>query len=251
MSGSQARCFGDAMKLVRNAGADRVIDLIRDGAQPGCRLDLVSSTLSLFAFAELRDRFNAVDAARFLLPPASADLALLGTAADRAARNRLQARWLARRLAAWIVDKAEVRRASALIPQGAATVRDPDGRSQLAVLGSFGFSTDGLGLAPGNPLSLIQASETPDESALLSQWVEVQWAALQDDPSAKAELVGQVEALGAYRAPYDVYALVLYHLFANRGEALDEEQIVKSATGIRSTVVWRKLFGVDPSRWTD
>ena len=69
-----------------------------------------------------------------------------------------------------------------------------------------------------------------------------QWSALQADPAAKAALIAQLEGLGAYRSPYDVYALVLFHLFANRGEALDEEQIVKSATGIRSTVVWKKLF---------
>lgn len=230
------------MRLVKNSGGDRVVDLVASAVEPGHRLDLVTGTLSLFAFAQLRDRLGALSATRLLLPPAGADLAFLGTAADRAARNRLQARWLASRLAAWITNRAEVRRASAPVPQGAATVRDEAGRPQLAVLGSFGFSTDGLGLSPGNPLSLIQASETADESALLSQWVELQWSALQDDPSAKAALVGQIEALGAYRAPYDVYALVLYHLFANRGEALDEEQIIKSATGIRSTVVWKKLF---------
>src|SRR5205814_9271338 len=36
--------------------------------------------------------------------------------------------------------------------------------------------------------------------------------------------------------------LTLHHLFRDLGEDLDEERIVKSATGIRNTVVWRKLF---------
>jgi hypothetical protein len=46
------------------------------------------------------------------------------------------------------------------------------------VLGSFAFSTDGLGLTPGNPLSLIQASESADEAAQLARWFDHQWAAL-------------------------------------------------------------------------
>ncbi|WP_230323560.1 DEAD/DEAH box helicase, partial [Burkholderia pseudomallei] len=36
--------------------------------------------------------------------------------------------------------------------------------------------------------------------------------------------------------------LMLNHLFGERDDALDEERIVKSATGIRNTVVWKKLF---------
>jgi hypothetical protein len=31
-------------------------------------------------------------------------------------------------------------------------------------------------------------------------------------------------------------------LFRDGGEDLDEDRIVKSATGIRNTVVWKKLF---------
>jgi hypothetical protein len=230
------------MKLVKNVGVDRVVDLIAPGLTPGRQMDLVTGALSLFAFAELREGLEALAGARLLLPPAESDLGLLGSAADRAARNRLHTRWLANNLATWVARKAQVRRAGASIPQGAITLRAPDGLPQLGVLGSFGFSTDGLGLSPGNPLSLIQASETADESAILSRWVELQWTALADDESAKAALVKQIETIGAYRAPYDVYALILHHLFAHRGEGLDEEEIIKSATGIRATVVWRKLF---------
>jgi hypothetical protein len=69
--------------------------------------------------------------------------------------------------------------------KGALVVRDGDGRPQQAVLGSFSFSTDGLGITPGNPLSLIQASETPEESKLLSQWFDAHWSGLQTLSSQK------------------------------------------------------------------
>lgn len=73
------------MRLVKNVGADRVIDLIRDSLQPAIRLDLVTGALSLFAFAELRDGLGSVAGARLLLPPANADLVLLGVLAALAA----------------------------------------------------------------------------------------------------------------------------------------------------------------------
>jgi SNF2-related domain len=134
------------------------------------------------------------------------------------------------------------RRAHGSVPQGAIVLRDHDGRPQQAVLGAFAFTTEGLGITPGNPLSLIQASETTEESERLSQWFDAQWAGLKTNPSNKAALIKALNDLAAHQDPLRVYALVLLHLFRDRGEDLDEERIVKSATGIRNTVVWKKLF---------
>ena len=63
----------------------------------------------------------------------------------------------------------EVRRAVAPIPQGAFVLRNTEAQPSQALLGSVAFSTDGLGLTPGNPLNLIQASEAAEEAALLQR----------------------------------------------------------------------------------
>jgi len=230
------------MRLVRNAGSDRVIELVRPWLKPGSRLDVVTPALSLFAFAEMLRDLAAAAQCRFLLPPDGAELAIFGSEADRAARNRLQARWLATRFAEWLRSNTEIRRALGPIPQGAFVLRDNDGCPQQVFLGSLSFSTDGLGLTPGNPLSLIQASETPEEASLLSMWFDTQWSSLAADPSGQAALIATLQSLAAHRDPFLVYTLVLHHLFRDRGDDLDEERIVKSATGIRNTVVWKKLY---------
>ena len=180
--------------------------------------------------------------ARLVLPPNNAELSLFGTDADRAARNRLQGRWLARRCAEWIEKTVEVRRAGRSVPQGAVVLRNGEGCAQQVVLGSFSFSTAGLGLAPGNPLNLIQASETPQESGHLCEWFDGQWSALAPDDGVKAGVVDLLRSLAADRDPHSIYALILYHLFSAQGDELDEEQVVKAATGIRNTEVWKKLF---------
>ena len=110
------------------------------------------------------------------------------------------------------------------------------------LLGSLAFSTDGLGLTPGNPLSLIQASETPEEARLLSQWFDAQWSSWRPTPVPRPRLNGDCSRSPRHRDPFLVYTLILHHLFRDRGDELDEERIVKSATGIRNTVVWKKLF---------
>ena len=230
------------MKIVRNTGTDRVIDIVRPWLRAGNRVDLASDKLSLLAFGELAGDLARAAEARVVLPPDEADLDLLGSVADRAARNRLQGRWLAGRCADWIENTAEVRRARGTVPQGAMVLRNGDGRAGQGLLGSFSFSTDGLGLAPGNPLNLIQASESPEECEQLAAWFDAQWSGLMEDGAAKSDLLGVLRRLAAHRAPSGIYALVLHHLFQAEGGELDEERVVKSATGIRDTEVWRRLF---------
>ena len=218
------------MKLIHNTGTDRVIDLLRPQLTAGRQCDVVTSALSVFAFSELLHELAALERCRLILPPAGADLAALGSDADRAARNRLQTRWLARRLAQWIEGKTELRRALGAVPQGAFVLRDGEACPLQVLLGSLAFSTDGLGLTPGNSLSLIQASETLEEANSLSQWFDVQWSSLVADSGAKAALIGDLQSLAAHRDPFLVYTFILHHLFRDRGDDLDEERIVNSAT---------------------
>ena len=219
-----------------------MVDVIHPWLRPSHQIDMASEALSLHAFGELAEGLSQMARARLVLPPDNARLGLLGTDGDRAARNRLQSRWLARRCAEWIEKKVEVRRAHQSIPQGAVVLRNGDGSPQQAVLGSFSFSTDGLGLAPGNPLNLIQISETPEESSRICDWFDRQWSVLAADDTAKADVVRLLRSLAAPYAPLRIYALILHHLFHTQGDELDEEQVVKSATGIRNTAVWTKLF---------
>ena len=230
------------MRIVSNTGTDRVVDHILPWLQPGSRIDMASQALSLHAFGELATELARMAHGRLVLPPGDVELGFFGTEGDRSARNRLQGRWLATRCADWVERTVEVRRADRPVPQGAVVLRNGDGSPRQAVLGSFSFSTDGLGLTPGNPLNLIQASETAEECERLCEWFDAQWAALPPDGSAKTVVVELLRSLAAHRDPLSVYALILHHLFRTQGEELDEERVVKSATGIRNTAVWKKLF---------
>ena len=102
---------GDVMKFVSNAGSDRVLDLIRPWLKPNHRMDMVSPSFSLYAFSEVLTEMPHLSNARLVVPPTSTaptkgkeqeQLGLLGTAADRASRNKLQAPSLVRKLAAWL-----------------------------------------------------------------------------------------------------------------------------------------------------
>lgn len=233
---------GHGLRILANTGTERVIDLMRPWLKTGHRLDMVTSAFSLFAYAEILDAAQKLAGCRLVLPHQISELALLGVEADRSARNRLQTRWLAKRCAGWLHDKVEVRRASGGVPQGAIVLRDTESSPRQAILGSLAFSTDGLGITPGNPLSFIQAAETAEESQQLSRWFDAQWAGLRQNPTHQSEIIAALQRMAEHRDPFQVYTLILHHLFRDRGEGLDEERVINSATGIRNTVVWKKLY---------
>lgn len=231
------------MKLLKNQGTDRVIDEIRAALPSGGGLDGASPDLSLFGYGELRETLRGLTSCRLVLPSDKINAhSLLGSDADRGQRNQLTIHALARELADWIGQVAEVKAAPGTLPQATLVTKGPDGVPSKVISGNCPLTTDGLGITPANQFSLVQATETPEEAQLLSTWFTQVWSALPASTDGKKALLAQLEELTAKRQPSLIYALTLYHLFKDRGDELDEDKIVKSATGIRNTVVWKKLF---------
>jgi Helicase conserved C-terminal domain/SNF2-related domain len=231
------------MKLLKNQGAERVIDELRSSFSEEGGFDVATPTLSVFAYGELREALRKLATGRLLLPVGDkAPLALLGSDADRSYRNQLKTRKFAQDLRDWLNKSVEVKGASAPIPQATLVVNDAAGKPVKVIAGNCPLSTDGLGITPANQFSLIQATESPEESQMLAAWFTQMWNALPASADGKATLLAQLDELTAKREPSLIYALTLYHLFKDRGDELDEEKVVKSATGIRETVVWKKLF---------
>ncbi|MCC6681913.1 MAG: DEAD/DEAH box helicase family protein [Phycisphaeraceae bacterium] len=230
------------MKLIRNTGNDRVIDELRHALTKGASLDLASPTFSLFAFHELREALGKLSACRIVLPISNdGEAGLLGLEADRAFRNRLQTRWLARECVAWM-KTVDLRGAPEWLPQSILIAGNADAGAPRVITGACAFTTEGLGITPGNQFSLIQCSEKPEESAILGAWFTSLWNSLPPTGERKATFLKRLQELAEHKAPSLIYYLTLYHVFKDLGDELDEERVVKSATGIRGTIVWKKLY---------
>ncbi|KRD72065.1 helicase-related protein [Ensifer sp. Root278] len=229
------------MKLLRNTGNERVIDRLRDWLASGASVDLMSPDFSLHAFAETREMLAKPGRVRLLLGEQdSLTQSLFGGPADIAYRSKLQGRWLARVANDWIKNHAEIRHAAAAPPQSMIVVNgEMVGR---AVLGTCAFTTEGLGITPGDQLGLVQATDTDEEAAAFADWFQVNWEALKRQAATGEQLTCFLAEAASQRPPSLLYFKFLFELFKDLGDELDEERIVKSATGIRNTTVWKKLF---------
>jgi len=230
------------MRLIKNSGNDRVLDVLESILIPGSSIDVVSAELSLFAFSEIRELLAKSAECRLIVPdPIKANLELLGSEADRGSRNKLQSRWLARVCSDWIGSKCQVHQTSGPLPQSTIVIKQPESSNECAITGSCPITTAGFGLTPGNKFGMIQYSESAEESSLLRGWFSELWSNTANG-AVKENLIARLRELTDHRSPETAYYLGLANVFSRLGDELDEDRIVKSATGIKNTHVWKKLF---------
>ncbi len=230
------------MELINARQPEQLLKAIRAAATEAPEMALVTPDISLFAFDRIIHEILDLEKARLVVPGDTDALNLLGGNADRIFRNRLQNHWLAEKMAKWLTDCAELRETTAGIPQGTLVLAEQDHKARFGLLGAFSLTNDGLGITPGNPLGLVQTTSTPQEAEQLAAWFEQQWQSLPATTLQSTALMNALSAITVNQSPYTLYALILQHLFEDREGALDEESVVKSATGIHQTAVWQKLY---------
>ncbi len=227
------------MDLIKNTGRERVLDKLEDWLRAGSAVDIMSPSFSLHAVAEVSGFLKRADDVRLLLEDRACLTSLLfGGHSDIGYRNRLQSRWLARSTLDWLTSHVQVRYAEVL-PQSMAIVRNAS--LNRAAIGACSLTTEGLGITPGSRLGLVQATSGDDETAAFSSWFQSAWDSVSGQPD-NDELEQVLADAASQRAPSLIYFKFLFEMFKDLGDELDEERIVKSATGIRNTTVWKKLF---------
>lgn len=168
------------MRLLQNRGTNRVVDELRSDLQEGAVLDWISRGFSLPAFSQMNELLENVSECRLVLPDVPPlELGIYGEDADRAARNALTLRSLARRCAAWLEYVGDYRSVTRMPPQSAIVVRrNGSPRAVKSISGDCPLTTEGLGLAPSHHMSLIPCSDTPEEANLIGSWFSELWDTL-------------------------------------------------------------------------
>lgn len=235
------------MKLLDNKAHGRVIDALQTSLEGATDLSVLSSEFSIFAFDALATDLKRLDGVRLLLapgllaskaPPPAANL--LGGPEERGFRNNLSAAHIARICAEWVEKWVEVSGVNAPIPHSLFVASRA--RISTAVQGSSAFTASGLGLVPSTRLEMNTQFEGESEVTGLRAFFDGLWNDRRITSETKAEFLAELQRIYAQNSAQTIYFAMLYALFQASLEELDEDQIVKSKTGVRDTLVWQKLY---------
>ena len=234
--------------ILDNRGNGRVADVIREYSTDGAGLNIITKKLSLFGYQALKEKLELITHLKLLVSekdmfPDSFDgfPPLLGDRQERSFRNSLSSQYLAKKLDQWLAKNAEVRVTNDPINTNYYELKKSE-NEHLIIHGSSTFTSTGLGIQPSTSHEMNTAYTDDENIERLQSWFNEIWNNSGRNEDAKEKLSGDLKKIYKPRSPEFLYFQTLYHLFNDSLHLIDEENIMKSRTGIKDSVIWNKLY---------
>jgi SNF2 family DNA or RNA helicase len=252
------------MEIINNT-THKLGDDLKTSLKGGDRLKVAASCFSIFAFEALKGELSKLEKLEFIftaptfVPEAATDefkrerreffipknqreRSLYGSEFEIQLRNKLTQRAVARECADWIRQKAKFRSNRTRSPMQQFVCVDGGGR-QVAYMPVNGFTAVDLGYQKGNAVSNIvnRFAAAPYTNTYLELFDQI-WNDPEKVEDVTEAICQHIEAVYHENSPERIYFLILYNLFKDFLEEIDEDVLPNDRTGYLDSVVWNKLF---------
>ena len=248
------------MQILDNKVQGRVIDKLRENIKSGTRLSIISAYFTIYAYEELRKELGKIEKLRLLFSEptfvknkkdinrefklsGSYERGLAGDRYEMKLKNELKQSEIAKECANWIREKVEVRAYDEEYPLPQKMYLMENKKDESAcIFGSSDFTSSGLGLVPSKKLEAnTYIKDSIYTQQLLNQF-ELYWNDKDKVKDVKAHLLKSLEEVYRENNPEFIYFVTLYNIFKDYLNDLSEEDIIKTKTGFKESVVWNKLY---------
>ena len=249
------------VRIINNV-SDLLGDDLKNEIVPGSKVRIAASTFSIFAFEALRKELEKVSELEFIFTSPSfvteevtdklrkerreffihggqAESSLAGSDFEIRLRNKLTQRAIARECADWVRRKVVFRSNATGNPmQQFAVIDDRAAYTQLQ-----GFTTADLGYERGNAVSSFV--NRLDEAPMTEQYLHL-FDQIWNNPQQVSDVTQAVHdhlaSVYAENSPARIYFLILYNLFADFLDDINEDVLPNDRTGYQEMKVWQSLY---------
>ncbi len=252
------------MELIDNI--NRLLgDDLKKTLKPQARLKIAASCFSMYAFEELKAELEKIDELSFIftsptfvadevtdkvqkqrrefhIPKSDRERSLYGSEFEIQLRNKLTQRAIAKECADWMRRKATFKSNRSKAPmQQFACVQAKD--EATAYMPLHGFTAVDLGYQQGNAVSNLV--NKMDEAAFTSTYISLFdqiWVDPEKLEDVTAQICDHIASVYQENSPEHVYFLMLYNIFNEFLEDINEDVLPNDRTGYQDTLIWNKLF---------
>ena len=248
------------MELLDNKTQGKVIDKLKEDLKSGTKLSIISAYFTIFAYQELRKELNKIDSLRLLFSmptfvenkkdinrefklSGSYERGLAGDRYEMKLKNELKQSEIAKECAEWIRKKVEVRAYDEeySLPQKMYIMEQNEGENSY-IVGSADFTSSGLGIVPSNKIEMNTYEKNTNSTQMWLMQFNMLWNNNEKVKDVKKALLNSLEVVYKENTSEFIYFVTLYNIFKDYLNELTEEEIVKSKTGFKDSVVWNKLY---------
>jgi hypothetical protein len=252
------------MKIIDNVSS-LLGDDLKASISKGSKLKIAASCFSIYAYEALKSELSRIDGMEFIftaptfvptevtdkvskerreffIPKANRESSLYGSEFEIQLRNKLTQRAVARECADWIRTKARFRSNRSKAPmQQFVCVSGPT--ENVAYMPLSGFTAVDLGYQRGDAVSSFV--NRFDEGAHTGTYLQL-FNQIWNDPSkledVTAAICDHIESVYQENSPERIYFLMLYNIFNEFLEDIDEDVLPNDRTGYQDSLIWNKLF---------
>jgi len=240
-------------------------DNIKQELKKGSKLKIAASCFSIYAFEALKDELQKIESLEFIftsptfvpeetvdkikkehrkfhIPRAERERNFYGSDFEIQLKNKLTQRAIAKECAQWIKSKARFRSNSgkASMQQFACIEND---KTKSAYLPLHGFTAVDLGYQQGDAVSnIITKLDEPESTQVYLNLFNQIW----DDPEKIEDVTDQlcdhIASVYKENPPEQVYFFMLYNIFNEFLEDINEDVLPNDLTGYQDSLIWKKLY---------
>ncbi len=238
---------------------------LKQTLKTGAKLKIAASCFSIYAFEALKKELEKIDSLEFIftasafvpdevtdkiskerrefhIPKRQRERDLYGSEFEIQLKNKLTQRAIAKECADWIRRKASFRSNSSKAPMQQFACLNI-GKEAAAYMPLHGFTAVDLGYQQGDAVSnfITKFDDAPSTQTWLNLFNQI-W---NDDSKLKDVtdvICSHIESVYQENSPEKIYFLMLYNIFNEFLEDLNEDVLPNDLTGYKNSVIWNKLF---------
>ena len=240
-------------------------DNLKQTIKPGAKLKIAASCFSIYAFEALKQELESVESLEFIftsptflpnevtdhvrkerrefhIPKAERERRFYGSEFEIELKNKLTQKAIAKECAEWMRRKARFRsnRGSAPMQQFACV---QNGNTDAVYMPLHGFTAVDLGYQKGNAVSnIINKMDEPAATSTFLNLFDQVWNDSEKVHDVTDRLCDHIASVYKENSPEHIYFLVLYNIFNEFLEDLNEDVLPNDKTGYQDSLVWQKLF---------
>jgi superfamily II DNA or RNA helicase len=240
-------------------------DDLKQTLKSGAKLKIAASCFSIYAFEALKKELERIESLEFIftaptfvpkevtdkvsrerrefhIPKQQREKSLYGSEFEIQLKNKLTQKVIAKECAEWIRRKAEFRSNATKAPmQQFACLESSKGTSAYMPL--HGFTAVDLGYQRGDAVSNLinKIDEAPLSTTYLQLFDQI-WNDNSQLKNVTDSICTHIETIYQENSPEKIYFLMLYNIFNEFLEDLNEDVLPNDLTGYKNSVIWNRLF---------
>ncbi|NLV76856.1 MAG: DEAD/DEAH box helicase family protein [Tissierellia bacterium] len=248
------------METINNI--DKILgDDLKNTLKKDSRLSIVASYFSIYAYEALKKELEQIEELRFIfnsptfikdkidkekrefyIPKRNRETSIYGTEFEIKLKNELTQKAIAKECSKWIKEKVTFKsnKTHGYLPS---FINIENNREQITYMPIQGFSTVDLGYERGDYIAnIINKSSDHNFTQTYIELFEQVWDDDEKMEDITLEVVEYISTVYKENSPEFIYFVILYNIFNEFLEDLNEDFLPNEATGFKETEIWNRLY---------